>query len=256
MVKDLKDHIKEIESYCANHNLKTYPTSSLDIELVDLTPLEFNGEDWFRFLDLIRALDAKMVVLSTETNELDLEDKMNTYKAGLEGDQLKEFSQALRVVQSRKGELVHFQLNFFQGNINYQFRKEASWINSYDLVKKALEMEPEDTNSVTQLKETEVEDWARKLVLDPKYRSAKDRFDRERIANNSTVIKGIGEYRNRFLVIRRAEEIFEQEIQPGIDEEYSQKIKAMKKAGLKKIEVKSRLKIGDAVLNKFWYDEN
>ena len=259
MEKELKDELKDIEKYCLDQNILIYPTSALDIELLDGNSIDYKGDDWKQFIDIARALEAKVIVVSSEANNVDQqdEDDVNTYKKTLDPDDLKEYNRAYKIVESRRGELLHFQLNFFVGGINYALGKQASWFESYDIVMRAFDLDDDDDDDQDrplQLSDEEIEQTARQIAEHAKYRQAKDRFERERIGRNFAVIEILKDYSNRYRVLSKAEQIFEEEIQPGIDQELAEKIQEMKKKGLKKIAVKSQLRISDTVLNRFWYN--
>jgi hypothetical protein len=56
-----------------------------------------------------------------------------------------------------------------------------------------------------------------------------------------------------FTVARKAEQLYMQEIHPIREEELKKKIRELKSKGMKKIEVKNKLGIGEAALNRHWY---
>jgi hypothetical protein len=211
--------------------------------------------DWEQFLKALARTDGTVLIVSTDENDLDYEEEYTVeHLEHLPQDVKEEYRDALNVLKKTKGQLAYFTLTFFQGLLCFQYTKYAPWYEAYALVLDGYDSEEDDTPIHSEgMNPEQIEECARKFIHDPKYQSAKDRMERSRIASAHFEKAGIVDHSDSFKILRKAELLFVEEIQPILEQELGKKVKELKDKGHKKVEVRAKLGISQSTLNRHWY---
>jgi hypothetical protein len=248
----LSKDLQAIEKFCAEQKIQIFYGSMDDSQSPDLC-INSDENDWHPYLVALKAYDAKVLIISKEINDFEPDDDTKEYQKSLSGEDLAEYQRAVKIATNTRGELVFFVLNFFVGNISYQYRKHATWIEQYALALECFDIDDEDTDDGDRLPEPEIESLVRQVIAHPKYLKGEDRFERLRIGHSLAFIEDVSSPMDRYLILKKAEDLFTEEVLPGLEEELNKKIKSLKDSGHTKVAVKSKLQLTDTILNKHWY---
>lgn len=103
--------------------------------------------------------------------------------------------------------------------------------------------------------EEEIEKAARKILSNEKFLDCKTSQERMHVGRELAKNEGIDDVLliETFTVARKPEQLYMQEIHPIKEEELKKKIRELKSKGMKKIEVRNKLGIGQAALDRHWY---
>lgn len=182
------------------------------------------------------------------------------YQESLEDEELQEYKDALSVVKKTKGQVVYFKLKFFHDHVCYSYSQLSEWVDEFFAVQEAFQDEDDEQDSDTQqsnrLSDELVEELARKITTNEKYLSAKNFVQRSEITETLLRQEEMAKHLDGWLIRRRIDNIYETEIRPKQDEETRKKVLELRKNGMKKVEIASRLGISPAMVNKFYYTED
>lgn len=256
MPKDaLRPLLDQIDRWCRQNGIEPFYGELEEGEGPIIHWTRQEERDWEHFLKALSPSGSTPLIISATENDLDLEDEYITeYGDSLPEELKEEYRTALKEVKSTQGQLAYFTLTFFRGPACFQYIKRAPWFEEYVLVLEAYEQDEEDDPVQSDAMNPEqIEAWARKLIQDPKYQKAKDRVERGRIASVLFEQESVDHHADIFKILRRAESLFELEIQPTLEEELGRKVKELKGKGHKKVEVRAKLGISESTLNRHWY---
>lgn len=249
--------IKDIEKFCKENKIFIFYGTMYDS---DITIIEWNDNtkgDWKNYLSLAKSLNCQIVTLEVERNEIDTDEQAisNCFESlGKEDGVI--FQQALKNVKNHDDEIVSITLSFFHEGICYQYEDYSDFLTDYVTVKHVL-MESKEDNNVKGIRmtEEEIEKAARKILSNEKFLDCKKSQERMHVGRELAKNEGIDDVLliETFTVARKAEQLYMQEIHPIKEEELKKKIRELKSKGMKKVEVRNKLGIGEAALNRHWY---
>jgi hypothetical protein len=249
--------IKDIEKFCRENKLLIFYGTMYDS---DITIVEWNDNtkgDWKIYLNLAKSLNCQIVTIEVERNEIDTDEQaiFNCLES-LEEEDRDIFQEALRNVKNSDGEIVSFTLSFFYNGICYQYGDCSDLYIDYVTVKHGLEESKADKDAKRKrLTEEEIGKAARRILTNEKFLACKTTQERMHVGRELAKNDGIDDvdFIETFKVARKADQLYMQEIHPIKEEELKKKIRELKSKGMKKIEVKNKLGIGQAALDRHWY---
>jgi hypothetical protein len=259
MAKDvLKDALDKIESWCTQNNVAIFYGEIDENKATEINWMASESSDWEKYLNVLKNTQPKILTLTVRKNEFDeADDEISDYLETLDDDEQSKYKSALSIVKKNKGQIAYYILTFFNDNISYQYQQQSVWIEEYQKVYEAYAFDDDDDeNNEDRLTDDEIEEAARQLIADKRYSSAKDRFERSRIANTLTQKDGVENFHDTYRISSKAEEIFEAEIKPQQVAALRKQVLELKEKGLKKVEISAKLKISRDVVNKYYYSEN
>lgn len=249
--------IKDIEKFCKENKLLIFYGTMYDS---DITIIEWNDNtngDWKNYLSLVKSLNCQIVTLEVERNEIDTDEQaISNCLESLEGEDRDIFQEALKNVKNHDDEIVSFTLSFFHNGICYQYEDYSDLLTDYVTIKHALRESKSDQDvKRKRMSEEEIEKAAQKILSNKKFLDGKTTQERMYIGRELAKHDGIDDVYliETFTVARKAEQLYMQEIHPIKEEELKKKIQGLKSKGMKKIEVKNKLGIGQAALDRHWY---
>ena len=229
----------------------------------DITIIEWNDDtkgDWKNYLSLVNALNCQIVTLGVEKKEIDIDDQaIANYLDALEEKDKNVLEEALKNVKNNDHEIVLFTLSFFHNGICYQYQECSDLYLGYVTVTHAIHAikESKEDNNVKRkrMSEEEIEKAARKILSNEKFLDCKTAQERIHVGMELIKNEGINDFdlNETFKVARRADQLYMQKIHPIREEELKKEIRELKLKGMKKIEVRNKLGIGEAALNRHWY---
>lgn len=249
--------IKDIEKFCRENKLLIFYGTMYDS---DITIIEWNDDTkggWKNYLSLAKALNCQIVTIEVERNEIDTDQQaISNCLDSLEEEDKNVFWEALKNVKNRDNEIVSFTLSFFYNGVCYQYEDYADFLTDYVTVKHALkECKSDQEVKRDRMTEEEIEKGTRKILANEKFLDCKTTQERMHVGRELAKNDGIDDVYliETFTVARKAEQLYMQEIHPTKEEELKKKIRELKSKGMKKIEVRNKLGIGEAALNRHWY---
>jgi hypothetical protein len=249
--------IKDIEKFCKENKIMVFYGTMYDS---DITIIEWNDNtkgDWKNYLSLAKPLNCQIVTLEVERNEIDIDDQaLSNCLESLDEEDRDVFEEALKNVKNHDDEIVSITLSFFHDGICYQYEDYSDLLMDYVTVKHALKESKEDNNvKRKRMSEEEIEKAARKILSNEKFLDCKTTQERMHVGRELAKNEGIDDVYliEALTVARKAEQFYMQEIYPIREEELKNKIRELKSKGMKKIEVRNKLGIGEAALNRHWY---
>lgn len=260
----LRPLLDQIEQRCQQKGIEVF-YGAIEAHLQTTVQWNKTGDgDWEQFLKVLCHAGGKILIVSTGENDIDTGDAdLLDYLNDLPQELQQEFREALNVVEKTTGQLASFTLTFFHGSIQFELHKTAHWYEAYCSVKEAYEVNEEEedeeeedsdlSTSPESMSPEEIEQWARKIIHHSTYLSSKDRMQRNRAAAEFCEREGLENSGDTYKILRKAELLFEEEVQPTREQELSRQVKALKEKGLKKVEVQSKLGISARTLNRHWY---
>jgi hypothetical protein len=249
--------IKDIEKFCKENKVFIFYGTMYDS---DITIIEWNDDTkggWKNYLSLVKALNCQIVTIEVERNEIDTDEQTTSnYFESLEEEDKEVFQEAVTNVKNHDNEIVSFTLSFFHNGVCYQYEDYADLLTDYVTVKHALEESKRDQDvKRKRMTEVEIEKAARKILANERFLDCKTTQERMHLGRELAKNDGIDDVYliETFTVARKAEQLYMQEIHPIKEEELKKKIRELKSKGMKKIEVKNKLGIGQAALDRHWY---
>jgi hypothetical protein len=261
MQKDcLAELIATVEKDCQNDNTQVFYGTIEENDFSPMHHVSFDRKDWQQYFKLIRALDAKVITLSVDKNEMDDAGEIKTFLENLDEDIRESYTESLKIVEKTRGHVAAFTVSFIHGFMNYQFTREADWYTDYQFVNGVYEEEAmdedddelEEDHAKTIITEEQIEQLARIVISRPVYLQAKNEFQRKSAFYEMEDMKDIGTYWIRTKVRQRAESIFMEEVYPKMEEELRNKVLALKQQKCTKGQIKAKLNISDNTLNRHW----
>jgi|GEM_PF-5370420 len=260
MAKEFKDELKsqleEVKSFCKKNSISVFYGEP---ELEDYPKVQWDEDvepGLTVFLETVKNLDQKLLILTTNLNNFEIDDeKVQEHLKPLESDEKASFRKSLDTVFKTEGMIVTYSLSFFREGVCYAYENSADWIYSLNEVMSAhREDEDEETyGGMERINDSERDRLLQIIVQNNNFRQGKTRIDRSIIAEKLLKEEGYDNPNQTYSIAREAETIYLKEIEPLIHEELKEKIQELKAKGFKKIEVRGKLGIGEAALNKFWY---
>jgi hypothetical protein len=104
-----------------------------------------------------------------------------------------------------------------------------------------------------KITEEEIELAARNILKNDKFLQCQNTGDRIRLARELAKEAGVSDYAACYHISERAERLYMAEVHPIREKELKEKVQELKAKGMKKIEIRSKLAIGEAALNRHWY---
>lgn len=258
MIKDnLKETLSKIETWCSQNDISIF-YGSIDKNKATKVNWERSGkDDWEKYLNVLKKAGSGILTVTITRNELPvMEDMIDDYITGLEEDEKQEFESALSVIKKNNGQIAYFKLTFFECSISYSYQEEADWIDKYKMVLEAYMFDDDDNElEEEELSEKEIEEWARKVILDEQYLNEKNRYKRNNIARSFLQSDGFMDTHGLYEIADKAEAIFQSEIQPAREALVQKQVLELKAEGVKKIEIASRLKISRDTVNKYYFSD-
>jgi hypothetical protein len=251
---DLAITKKSIEKYCKENQVVIFYGL---VEENGLTIVEWNDDTkgkWNDYLNVAKAINCKIVTLEVFRNKIDTEDEViSEYMDSLEKDDLEIFKEALASVKNNDNQIISLTLSFFHNGVSYKCEVYSDFATNYLTVSRVFDDENYD-NEKKRLSEEEIEQKARKILTNERFLECKTTPDRIRIARDLAREEvAEDQFIETYKIGERTEQLYMREIHPKKEEELKKKIQELKLKGLRKVEVRSKLGIGEAALNKYWY---
>jgi hypothetical protein len=261
MAKDiLKDTLDKIEGWCSQNNVSIFYGEIDENKATEVNWMPSDNSDWEKYLTVLKNAESRILTLTVRKNEFDdADEEISDYLETLDDDEKKDYNSAIATIKKNKGQIAYFKLTFFNNNISYQYQQQSDWIGEYQTVYETYAFDDDDDDNEideNRLSDAEVEKAARKIISDKKYLEAKDRFERSRIANTLMRKDDIKNLHDTHGISGKAEEIFEAEIKPQQEAALRKQILDLKVKGLKKNEIRSKLKISSGVLDKYYFTDS
>lgn len=256
----LKETISNIDKWCFENNIATFYGSIDESSLTEVSWTKSQDTDWQKYLEASKRIGAKVIIVDVTINETDTDnEEFIAYKESLEGADLREYEVALKVVEKNKGHTVYFDLCFISDNVCYKYTHEANWIDDYILVLDAIGFMNDDDDDdgenrsfqIERLSDEQIEEHARKIIANKKYQSAATPAQRSEVAE--TLIRQENLPHSIWAVKRRINSLYEEEIKPKQEAEMRKKVLELKKQGLKKVQIGSKLNISSRMVDKYYH---
>lgn len=259
MQKDpVTDLLASVEKDCTASNILICYGSIEENELSPISNLEVDG-DWNHFLKVLKALQARVLVIEVEKNE-NRDYDLLTEQINSLNDVAKEevYSEALSDVRKNDGKMAIFTISFPHNLINYQLKIKADWYDEYELLESLylhVDDDDDDIANKADISDEQIDQIARLVANSPRYVQAKTSMERRDACLALNEVGKLEFSSDRVRVIRSAETIFLNEVFPVLDNEIGLKIRLLKAQGLNKSQVKAKLNISTNTLYRHWDPE-
>jgi hypothetical protein len=260
---NLNEKIAKIEEFCSTNNISLFKGSVPETDIVVVQWYDSFQNDLDKFLDSAKSVDSKIIVLYTEINDFDL-NEVSKIIQDLEEEERDELKNSFEVVKDKKGETPFFELVFFHNNICFKFSELLEWMDDFLSIKQILEEHEDVENDVVfssnrerrkELSEGDIDSIARELVFSDEYLNAQSYKERHAIMLKMFQKKSFISFYDRTIVERKCIEIYRNEVVSKREEEERLKVIELKKQGLKKVEIASKLGISAGKVNKYFYTD-
>lgn len=259
-IDTLRHTLIQIETYCSQHNLLIFQG---DISAGQESFWENKSpEDWQKFLSFMTATGGGILYLSElvfEPEEV-AGDTLFPKQGGLDDDSGNAYATAAHSKETHRGEVAAFYLSFLHNGVCYRYEQEASW---YAEQGEENDPEPDAPRMATpdilesarlEVEEEEAEKLAQAITADPEYLKLKTTSEQHHFICKAVLRKGSN---NRLLIpetIFAVSRIRREEIQPKLDGEYRQKVKALRleRPKVTKVEVATMLDLNPRHINRYW----
>lgn len=259
----LEDFITAVEKDCSEHNIQVFYGTYQDIDLLPDLLVDDQRKDWNHYLQIIKSLGVHLITVATEVNEIDGLDYLREKVERVEEEERKRYQEAFEIFEKNGGKLMRAQIHFYYQSVCYQFTKDADWYFYNQVLDRLFDIEEEDTEDEDEfrpaknyLPDEEIERIARVIVSKQAYVQARNSIERSRVLFGQREMGDVMHHADRCSVQYRAEEIFQEEIYPKQEAKLKNEILDLKRKGLKKVHIKSKLSINDQALNRHYYEDN
>ncbi len=263
---NLKDKIIKIESHCNSNSISlfrgTFDDTNFSIVNWETFSQTEKQNDLDKYLQSTTIVGSKILVLYTEENDFDFHELEKIIKDSDE-EEKEVLLKSFEIVKNNKDDVPFFELAFFYNNICFRFSELSDWMNNFieirDFVNNYYDDKNEDYQdnfselidyNSNQMSDEEIEKLARELVYSEEYLKAETYNER-----HALVLKTTGSFYNRKLLDKKCNEIYRNEIVAKQEEELRLKVIDLKKQGLKKVEIASKLGISAGRVNKYFYTD-
>lgn len=260
---ELKIKVDKIKNWCIENNFVVFFGSVEKIELTEITWTISQENNWEKYLETAKRMGVNSIILDFNVNDFDAgSDEVIEYTSSLDKDVLKEFDKILKTVVNKNGHITDFNIVFISSGVAYKYTEEADWIEEYNLLEEFIylnnedEEEDDDENSrlvYERLSDQEIEDYSRKIIANKDYQTLLT--PPQKRALNESLIREMNLSDSKWSISSRINEIYEQEIRPKIESETKKKVLSLKKQGMKKVQIASKLNIGKSIVDKFFDSE-
>jgi len=265
-----------IENWCKDNEISIFYGSINNNTFTKVEWTKTTENAWKEYLLTLIKTSSKLIIIDIIPNDIDKHKReIRTYKEAIENEELQVFENALSVLNNTIGEIANLKLNYFHDNVCYGYTQIAEWNDQYLTVQVAFQNKNEEIVNKTQyilsklkefnddtvsptlekLSEERIEELARKITSLENYITEKNPVQRTEIANSVLKHELFSEYSNIWMVRNRADNIYETEIRPMLEEKIRKKVLELKLKGLKKVEISSKLNISPGMVNRFYYTD-
>jgi hypothetical protein len=258
----LEDFISTVEKDCAEHSIQVFYGTYQDIDLLPDLLVDDQRKDWNHYLQIIKSLGVQLVTIATEVNEIGDLDYLREKVQKVEEEDRRRYQEAFDIFEKNGGKVMRAQIHFYYQSVCYQFSKDADWYcynqvldRLFDIEDDDLEDEDEFRPAKNYLPDEEIERIARLIVAKPAYVNARNSVERSRVLFSQKEMVDVMHHADRCGIQYRAEEIFQAEVYPKQEARLKNEILDLKRKGLKKVHIKSKLSINDQTLNRHYYED-
>jgi hypothetical protein len=251
----LDDILNSIEGWCKTNGISVFYSDATEEDSGILWDKK-TDEDWKKFLEVQKNADSKILILNILKNEIqDLEDEIKELQGQLEGPELQEFEDALKVLRKNEANVVSFELGFYYNNKCYRYIESSPWSNEYNTVMDYLN----DSDDIVENKlegiaiNPRAEEYIKKITENKQYLSASNLLQRADIASHILLQEGIEGTTEVFRITKRAEAIFTLEVKPKLDEERKNLVLRLKGEGWNKKQTMAKSGLGETIVDKYWH---
>ena len=265
MKQTVTDHLAgellAIEATCTAHNIALFYGQVEEGKSPQAVWRDPEAEHVDGFTNvLLRAAPALLIVDVERYFERDDNTEgelVQQHKARLNGEKLQVYETAQEHLKMRKGHVITYTLTFFHQGIPFRFERDADWLehfntytDAYDLDESDADDDEDDYDDELSEEETAVIDT---VIVNPDFQKAKSSSERMHLVREA--LKGAGILKETRLcqITTEAQERFTREVLPLREAEDRRQVQELKREGKTKTEVKSRLKLSTAQLNRHWY---
>ena len=270
--------IQEIQKWCDTNDVICFKSSTKDEPYITYRYDRESNDEWIHFLQITKKLNVKIITLQNEWNLLKTihEDKLLNI---LNSDTLELMKEDITSALAHDDEIALVILSFFHNDICYEFKIPADWYHAYHRASNLIDDLDDDddfddddlddesqTEGTTQpaqesltyrLNNNDIEAISRRVIENESFKMTKSRIQNRAIINS--IIAEIWEEQNTenrfdfFTIRRKTEELYEVEIKPRIELEIKNNVQELKKQGLKKVEIRSKLDISQGMVDRFYH---
>lgn len=249
---DLSQKLELAQKWCAQHDVlifKGYVEDSVaEVRWTDQDDLE-------GFLSIALAHQVRCLMIFSSVFELETEtfDELTELE-----DEIKAKAETLfSELEKRDGELELVIISWIASQVTYRFLIRAEWFGIYHEFTELLKVKEKSSFGATVLSSEEHQNLVKKLASHENYFLF--RFRREKL---DVIFAEVFEKKNidkelnfieRNKVFQEAQAYFEKHFLESKEAELTNQIKLFKEEGMTKVEMRSRLGIGESMLNKYYY---
>lgn len=251
-MQNLSQLLEFAQKWCAQHDVLIFKGHVEDSQ----TEVRWTDhEDLEGFLGIALAHQVGCIMIFSSTFEL--ENEILDELAELEDEIKTEAEELFSELRKKDGELELVVISWIAEQVTYRFLVRAEWLDDFLELTELLEAKGKPKFGVAVLSPEEHQNIVEKLASHDNYflfRYRRERLDvifaevceKENIDHELNFIE-----RNR--ILRDAQTHFEKYFLEAKEVELINQIKKFKEEGLPKVEIRSRLGIGESMLNKYYY---
>lgn len=262
--------IEEIKTFCHENGLGLFKSDYIDDDTFAITWEGNHRGDIQDFLAAFKASGSQM--LHFETSKLERATVVSfewVYNKASEFMK-EELKESMELLRKRVDYLLDMTLLFYYDGARYEFTINADWYDHYDALldvsEDGQEEEDEDSEGTVQQKpgltsiEEKIESLAKEIFEKEGYREQQrsiGRFNYVRLHlwNQDEILQ-----QQSFKIAKRAEQLYQEEVQAKIDEQILERLREMKRKNPKlfKSEAAAILEVSmkNQKFNKYWYQLN